>query len=292
MIKDAMHLIEEEADGQFITMHRANKVLYDAQSKFQKIVVFENDVVGRALALDGVFNVSTRMEAHYHEPMAHIPMAMVITSDSDKVDVLVIGGGDFGVAQHVLKHHQVESVTLCELDPKITEVSRKFFTQWADNCDADKRFQVIHEDGSEFLQKGRQGIYDAIIIDTTDPHVHAPALIKAPFYKKVREKLKPNGVMLQIIGDLIFYRDGWTAALPEARKVFECTAPIFVPIPFYLTGCWGLLLAGRDRELLPPTLVSDDFLKGIRGVRTMTSELVAGWFSQPQWIEARLPGNR
>lgn len=289
MIKDAMHLIEEEAKGQYMIVHRADKVLYDARSKHQKIVVFENDLIGRALALNGAFNVSTTMEAHYHEPMAHIPLAMVQASLDDKLMVLVIGGGDFGVAMHVLKHIEVEAVHLCELDRKVTEVCRKFFPQWADNCDADKRLEVVHTDGWAFLEGVTGQMYDVIIIDTTDPSVNAPDLIKEPFYQEAKARLKDGGVLMQTIGDLIFYRDAWKQALPAARRVFDCAAPIFVPVPFYLTGCWGLLLAGRDREVLSPLMVSEDYLKDLRSIRTLTPELVAGWFSQPQWTEARLP---
>jgi len=286
---DSLYLFEHDAKGIYTVVHRADKVLYDARSQFQKIVVLENNLVGRAIILDGVFNVSTVMEAHYHEPMAHIPLAMVGATDDDLLKVLVIGGGDFGVAKHVLKHPEVESVLLCELDPRITDVARKFFPEWSDACDGNKRFDLTHKDGLKYLEDLDSRIkYDAIIIDTTDPSVKAPALLEKKFYQYVYNSLRPGGVMMQIIGDLLFYKDAWRTCLPNAKDVFDCTAPVFVPIPFYLTGCWGLLLAGRGREILPPTMVSQDYLDGIRGVQTITPELVAGWFSLPPWVRKRL----
>lgn len=41
------------------------------------------------------------------------------------IKVLIIGGGDGGILREVLKHPEVEQVTMCEIDEMVVEVSKK-----------------------------------------------------------------------------------------------------------------------------------------------------------------------
>ena len=41
------------------------------------------------------------------------------------IKVLIIGGGDGGILREVLKHPEVEQVTMCEIDEMVIEVSKK-----------------------------------------------------------------------------------------------------------------------------------------------------------------------
>ncbi|KIH56261.1 hypothetical protein ANCDUO_13559 [Ancylostoma duodenale] len=42
-----------------------------------------------------------------------------------KHKVLIIGGGDGGILREVLKHPEVEHVTMCEIDRVVIDVSKK-----------------------------------------------------------------------------------------------------------------------------------------------------------------------
>lgn len=42
------------------------------------------------------------------------------------IKVLIIGGGDGGILREVLKHPEVEQVTMCEIDEMVVEVSKKW----------------------------------------------------------------------------------------------------------------------------------------------------------------------
>lgn len=82
--------------------------------------------------LDGVIQCTERDEFSYQEMLAHIPMSLNpnakkvlkflknmklnINRIHRKFKVLIIGGGDGGVLREVLKHSNVESVVLCEID--------------------------------------------------------------------------------------------------------------------------------------------------------------------------------
>lgn len=65
--------------------------------------------------------------------------------------VLIIGGGDGGVLREVLKHETVESVTLCEIDEIVVNVSRKFLPQMAVAFKSSKLNLVI-SNGFEYLK--------------------------------------------------------------------------------------------------------------------------------------------
>jgi spermidine synthase len=60
------------------------------------------------LVLDKTIQCTERDEFSYQEMLAHLAMF----SHSNPKKVLIIGGGDGGIAREVLKHECVESVTM------------------------------------------------------------------------------------------------------------------------------------------------------------------------------------
>jgi spermidine synthase len=123
------------------------EVLFDQQSKYQHVVVFQyvsvivlawgrlqpameklrlsgrmhldthicryrSKTYGRVLALDGVIQCTERDEFSYQEMIAHVPLF----SHPNPKRVLVIGGGDGGVVREIVKHDCVEEVILCDID--------------------------------------------------------------------------------------------------------------------------------------------------------------------------------
>ncbi len=268
--------------GHFI---KVSKILYDGDTKFQHITVADADNLGRILFLDYDFNVSTMMEAFYHEPMAHIPIGIV----HNPKRVLVIGGGDFGLASHVLKHKNLESVDMCELDEGVANVSREFFP-WANICEKDERFTLYIGDGFDFLKNKEDGYYDVIIVDSTDPFAKASILISDEFFDNVKRTLKDGGALMQIISDALFYGETWNDVMPKLTKRFSSVNPLFVPIPFYATGSWGLCLSLKGIDKLPIDKITDNYLSSIDSLKTMTADLVRGWFSLPSYIKELIYG--
>ena len=51
-----------------------DKVLFEAKSDEQHIIIFENPLFGRVLALDGIIQVTENDEYVYHEMLAHVPI--------------------------------------------------------------------------------------------------------------------------------------------------------------------------------------------------------------------------
>ena len=94
-----------------------DEVLYDNQSSVQHIQVFRNERFGRVLTLDGVVQTTEGDEFIYHEMLTHVP----ILAHGAVRRVLIIGGGDGGMAREVLRHKSIETVVMVEIDAGVIE---------------------------------------------------------------------------------------------------------------------------------------------------------------------------
>lgn len=81
--------------------------------------------------------------------------------------VLIVGGGDGGVAREVAKHPLVERIVQVEIDSKVLEVSRKYLPTMGVGLDHPKVTLNVG-DGFQFLQR-HIGEFDVIITDSSDP---------------------------------------------------------------------------------------------------------------------------
>ena len=101
---------------------KIDEVLFDNQSDVQHIQVFQNNRFGRVLTLDGVVQTTEGDEFIYHEMLTHVP----ILAHGAAKRVLIIGGGDGGMAREVLQHSSVEHVTMVEIDAGVVEFSKEY----------------------------------------------------------------------------------------------------------------------------------------------------------------------
>ena len=74
-----------------------NKVLYELQTQHQPTKGSEQPYFGKMLMLDGATQISKRDEVIYQEMMAHVPLF----AHGNVRDVLIVGGGDCGIAEEV-----------------------------------------------------------------------------------------------------------------------------------------------------------------------------------------------
>ena len=81
--------------------------------------------------------------------------------------VLIIGGGDGGVAREVAKHPLVKHITQCEIDEDVIKVSRLYLPNMARGFDSEKMNLHIG-DGFKFMHE-HQNEFDVIITDSSDP---------------------------------------------------------------------------------------------------------------------------
>src|SRR5689334_9216009 len=98
---------------------RVKKILADEQTQFQHVQFVETEFFGKAMILDGIIQLTERDNIGYHEMIVHVPMLAVGAPKR----VLIVGGGDGGALQQVLRYSCLEEVVICGLDRGVVEVS-------------------------------------------------------------------------------------------------------------------------------------------------------------------------
>ena len=83
------------------------------------------------------------------------------------LQVLIVGGGDGGVAREVAKHPDVESIVQVEIDSHVIEVSKKFLPFMGAGL-TNPKLTLHVGDGFRFMAQHRQE-FDVIITDSSDP---------------------------------------------------------------------------------------------------------------------------
>src|ERR1700689_2386937 len=79
----------------FRMTYRVDRVIYEMQPEHQHLVLFEQPFFGKMLMLDGATQISTRDEFIYQDWFSHMPLF----AHGNASEVLIIGGGDCGIAE-------------------------------------------------------------------------------------------------------------------------------------------------------------------------------------------------
>jgi spermidine synthase len=217
-----------------ISLHY-QEILLDEQTGHQHIQVANTDFFGKVLLLDGVIQLTEFDNAGYHEMITHIPM---LAHDNPR-QILIIGGGDGGTLQQVLRYPGVNLVTVCELDVRVIEVCRQYFPDFGHSFD-DDRTQLVIQDAFEYLQE-RNRKFDVIIADTTDPIGQAERLFTIEFYKLMVAALADHGVIVTQCEQLYFDSQFIKHMLGIAKKLAEHAVYYHVLVPTYPGGGIGFL---------------------------------------------------
>ena len=201
---------------------RVSKILHRERTAYQDLTIFENPYFGRVLALDGIVQTTEGDEFAYHEMLVHVP----ILAHGNARRVAIVGGGDGGALEEVLKHDVERAVTV-ELDPAVVELSRRYLPSICGDAFEDPRAEVIFQDGTAFMKSSRE-VFDVIIIDSTDPVGPSVALFEQPFYADCRARLSESGILVTQSGVTFMQED-------EARDTYARMKPLFADAWLYLT---------------------------------------------------------
>ena len=221
-------------------------ILYDEKSPFQHIQVFETRHHGRMLALDGIIQLTQSDEFSYQEMLAHIPLFAHPKPET----VLVIGGGDGGILREVGRHDGVTTMDFCEIDERVITVSKQFLPDLACGFD-DPRVNVFIGDGAAFVRE-KTGVYDVIIVDSSDPIGPGEILFKKPFYESLKNALRPGGIIATQGESIFLHRDCVTRLAKITRELFDRHAYACIMVPTYPGGNIGICLGSLGPELTRP----------------------------------------
>jgi spermidine synthase len=170
-------------------------VLFQRVSRFQEITLSREPDGSLALALDGVWQFSSRDEARFHEVLAD--PAMVTAPRLRRVAIL--GGGDGLALRHVLRY-DVGSVDLCELDGDVVEMARTIpaMRELNEASFEDPRVEVHVEDAREWIERvvSSDERYDVVICDFPAPTDASLAqLHDRAFFASLAGILHPDAVV-------------------------------------------------------------------------------------------------
>ena len=141
--------------------------MFNVQTEYQKLEILDTNIFGRMLRLDNIFQTSEKDEFLYHEILVH-PSGISIGKPKT---ALVIGGGDGGAIEEILKYNTIERVYMIELDRKVVEVSQEYLPSISNNAFSSPKLELIFGDGIQYINKITEKM-DMIILDLTDPQAN------------------------------------------------------------------------------------------------------------------------
>ncbi len=253
----------------------AEPVVYSATTPYQRIVVTQA-ARGFQLWLNGNLQFDSADEYRYHEALVH-PAFAALSRPARRV--LVLGGGDGLAVREVLRHPDVSAVTLVDLDPGMTGLSRAFPPLQALNGGAllDPRV-VVHNDDA-FVWVGERDAaaapFDVVIVDFPDPnHFALGKLYTKRFYALLAGVLAKDGVVaVQATSPLLVPRSFWTIVTTMEAAGWS-VAPYQAHVPSF--GAWGFALA-RRAPFAPPHRAP-----AVDGLRFLDDAAMAGLFALPR----------
>jgi spermidine synthase len=211
------------------------RVLADEQTQYQHIQIVETEFFGKVLILDGIIQLSERDNIGYHEMIVHVPM---LAAGNPK-RVLIVGGGDGGSLQQVLRYPSVEQAVICELDARVVDLSREHFDFFGDPW-ADGRASLLVRDAFDYLEEN-SGQFDVIISDTTDPIGMAKRLFSDEFYKLMVRALAPGGAAATQCEQPFFDTALIKQVYDSARALTKNPAYYYAHVPTYPGGGIGFM---------------------------------------------------
>ncbi len=217
-----------------------DQIVYAKSSPYQRIVVTRGKL-GHSLFLNGNLQFNSFDEYRYHEALVHPAFA---AHNGTPKRVLVLGGGDGLAVREILKYGSVESVTLVDLDPMMTELSNELpaLAELNKNAFDDPKVSVINADAFVWLDNIELEQFDIAVVDFPDPNNFGLGkLYTTRFYNLLKDKLRPDAaVVIQCTSPLYARTSFWSIIKTlEASgfmvKPFQTTVPSF--------GVWGYALA-------------------------------------------------
>jgi spermidine synthase len=245
-------------------------------------VLFEHRFFGKVLMLDGATQVTSKDEFVYHEMMTHVP----ILSHGNAKEVLIVGGGDCGIAEEVLKHKSVKRLTQVEIDASVVAFAKEHFPEFTKPVLADKRFDLIIDDGMKYVARTDRR-FDVIIVDSTDPQGPGKVLFSQKFYTACKRCMAKGGVLVTQNGVPILQSGELTTGINKFRRLFADGTCYVAAIPTYIGGHMAMGFATDNKRLRQTSLatIAARYRKaGSFPTRYWTPEMHKAAFALPRFI--------
>lgn len=271
----ALWLTEDEYDNLKIN-YRIKDIIFEQKSAFQDVMILDSHSFGRMLVLDGIVQ-TTAADGHiYNEMISHVPMAI----HPNPKKVLIIGGGDCGVAKEVAKYEEVEHIDMVEIDEVVTKACLEHLPEVSGRL-SDPRVNFIFEDGVKFVAN-KSDEYDVIIVDSSDPVGPAKVLFEKKFYASLHKALKSDGIMVCQSQSPVFHADVMKQSYTYISELFEKTKMYMAVVPTYPGGFWTFTLGSKKYMEVESSKVRN------KDTKYVNEQIVTSCFSLPQFVKEQL----
>ena len=278
--------MQEKLHASYAQALRVDRLLYDSATEHQRLRLFENTRFGRVLTLDDVVQTTEGDNFVYHEMMAHVPLF----AHGAARRVLIVGGGDGGLAREVLKHPGVEHVTMVEIDASVVAFSKEYLPSLSAGAFDDARLELVIADGAAFMAaEGPR--FDTILVDSTDPIGPGEVLFTESFYGHARRRLAEGGILVTQNGVPFLQPDELTNTMRAFAALFADWGCYLAHVPTYAGGPMALGWAtdGAARQTSLATLQERFAAAGI-ATDYYTPEVHQAAFALPRYIQRLMPG--
>ncbi len=169
------------------------KVLYETESKYNTIVVTEDDRGLRTLWFEkgGARQSVVKMgdPDHIELPYAQVmPVGLALVEDPKRVLIVGLGGGT--IPSFLRKHYPKMAIDVVDIDPKVVEVAKRFF-----GFREDPAMRAHVADGRRFIEQSRSR-YDIVFLDAFGAENIPYHLATVEFLQAVRRALTPEGIVV------------------------------------------------------------------------------------------------
>lgn len=237
-----------------------DQIVYAKSSPYQRIVVTRGKT-GHALFLNGNLQFNSFDEYRYHEALVHPAFAAFHGTPKR---ILVLGGGDGLAVREILKYPSVESVTLVDLDPKMTGLSKELpvLAELNHNSMDDPRVTITNADAFVWVDNTDAPPFDIAIVDFPDPNNFALGkLYSTRFYNLLRSRLQPEAAIVIQCTSPLYARNSYWSIIKTLEAAGFTVKPFYTTVPSF--GVWGYALAKTtpfETPQKPPAGVELKFL--------------------------------
>lgn len=199
--------------------------------------------------------------------------------------VLIVGGGDGGVAREISKHPLVQEICQVEIDRHVIELSRKYLPFMAEGFSSPKLTLNVC-DGFEYMRQHRNE-FDVVVTDSSDPIGPAENLFTESYFELLRRALKDGGIICSQAGTVWAGIEHVKQTVERCRKHFKVVEYAVTSVPTYPTGQIGFVLGSLDetnRLREPKKVFSEEELEGMN-LRYYNEEVHKAAFVLPNFVK-------
>lgn len=272
------------APGVHVTFE-AERLLYQVKSTAHEKRIIDNAHFGRMMMIDGAVQFSSADAFIYHEMMSHV--ALLAHGDVERV--LIVGGGDGGLAAEVLKHQIVRRLVQVESDPQVVRLAGAYFAGMNASAFSDGRFHLHIGDGAGFVATTDER-FDLILVASTGSSGVSLPLFSEAFYRHARGCLKPGGLLIAHLGVPFLQALAFPAALKRLATVFPEVSCYLVPVPCLFGGplAFGWASSALSADSAQLDVLIARYIAARLETRYYTPEVHRAAFALPRYLKDAL----